>query len=30
VEEGLRDMGVRIWRTKAVDRDEWQRILEEA
>jgi len=30
VEEDLRETGVRRWRTKAVDRNEWQRILEEA
>jgi hypothetical protein len=30
VEEVLREIGVRRWRTKAVDRNEWQRILEEA
>jgi hypothetical protein len=29
-EEDLRETGVRRWRTKAVDRNEWQRILEEA
>jgi hypothetical protein len=28
--EDLREIGVRRWRTKAVDRNEWQRILEEA
>jgi hypothetical protein len=30
VEEYLRETGVRRWRTKAVDRNEWQRLLEEA
>jgi hypothetical protein len=30
VEEDLRETGVRRWRTKAVNRNEWQRILEEA
>jgi hypothetical protein len=30
VEQDLREIGVRIWRTKAVDRNEWQRTLEEA
>jgi hypothetical protein len=30
VEEDLRKTGVRIWRTKAVGRNEWQRVLEEA
>jgi hypothetical protein len=30
VEEALRDTGVTRWRTKAVGRNEWQRILEEA
>jgi hypothetical protein len=29
VEEDLREIGVRRWTTKAVDRSEWQRILEE-
>lgn len=29
VEQDLREIGVRIWRTKAVDRNEWPRILEE-
>jgi hypothetical protein len=29
VEEDLREIGVRRWRTKAVDRNEWHRILEE-
>jgi hypothetical protein len=29
VEEDLREVGVRRWRTKAVDRNEWQRILKE-
>jgi hypothetical protein len=28
--EDLRETEVRRWRTKAVDRNEWQRILEEA
>jgi hypothetical protein len=30
VEEDLREIEMRRWRTKAVDRNEWQRILEEA
>jgi hypothetical protein len=30
LEEDLREIGVRRWRTKAVDRSEWQRILEKA
>jgi hypothetical protein len=29
VEEDLRERGVRRWRTKSVDRNEWQRVLEE-
>jgi hypothetical protein len=28
--EDVREIGVRRWRTMAVDRNEWQRILEEA
>jgi hypothetical protein len=28
--EDLREIGVKRWRTRAVDRNEWQRILEEA
>jgi hypothetical protein len=27
VEEDLREIGMRRWRTKAVDRNEWQRLL---
>jgi hypothetical protein len=30
VEEELRETGVRRWRSKAVERNEWQRILGEA
>jgi hypothetical protein len=30
VEGDLRDTGVRRWRTEAVDRNEWQRVLDEA
>jgi hypothetical protein len=30
VEVDLREKGVKRWRTKAVDRNEWQKILEEA
>jgi hypothetical protein len=30
VEENCREIGVRRWGTKAVDRNEWQRRLEEA
>jgi hypothetical protein len=30
MEEDLREIGVRRWRNKAVDRNEWQRILEKA
>ncbi|PSN46590.1 hypothetical protein C0J52_24400 [Blattella germanica] len=29
VEEDLRKMGVRCWRRKAEDRDEWRRVIEE-
>jgi hypothetical protein len=29
VEEDMREIGVRGWRTKAVDRNEWHRILAE-
>jgi hypothetical protein len=30
VENDLRQMGMRRWRTKAVDRDEWRMLIEEA
>jgi hypothetical protein len=30
VENDLRQMGVRRWRTKVVDRDEWRMLTEEA
>jgi hypothetical protein len=30
VEEDLREIGVRRWRTKVEDRNEWQMILEKA
>jgi hypothetical protein len=30
VEEDLREKEVKRWRTKAVDRNEWQKILEKA
>jgi hypothetical protein len=30
VENDLRQMGVRRWRTKVVDRDEWRMLIEEA
>jgi hypothetical protein len=30
VENDLRQMGVRRWRTKVVDRDEWLMLIEEA
>jgi hypothetical protein len=30
MEQDLKEIGMRRWRSKAVDRNEWQRILEEA
>ncbi|PSN29914.1 hypothetical protein C0J52_23870 [Blattella germanica] len=30
IEEGLRKMGVRCWRKKAEDRDEWRQIIKKA